>query len=147
MAQRDAVVFSEILLTLGSIILNKNTSFHYLNYLVELPNSRRSGMTSKTRDQFVKRAKVIKALAHPTRLFLVSQLAKKQQCVWDLTDQVGHDISTISKHLAILKSAGIVEDEKRGLQVCYKIRMACAGDFLECIDRLIQKAKKKLRKR
>ncbi len=103
-------------------------------------------MTSKTKDQFAKRAKVIKALAHPTRLFLVDRLSKKEQCVWDLTDQVGVDISTISKHLAILKSAGIVEDEKRGLQVCYKIRMKCAGDFLACIDKLIT-AHKRSRKR
>lgn len=103
-------------------------------------------MTSKIKDRFSTRAKVIKALAHPTRLFLVDQLSKKEQCVQDLTAQVGVDISTISKHLAILKAAGIVEDEKRGLQVCYKIRMICAKDFLACIDKLIsthEKAKRR----
>ena len=91
---------------------------------------------------FDARAKIVKALAHPTRLFIVDQLSRQERCVCNLTDMVGVDISTISKHLAILREAGIVEDEKRGMQVCYRMRMTCAKDFIACIDRVIAKNKK-----
>ena len=53
------------------------------------------------------RAEVIKAMAHATRLYLVEQLTDGEHCVCDLTDGVGADTSTVSRHLAILKHAGI----------------------------------------
>ncbi len=99
-------------------------------------------MDRRTKNLFETRAKIVKALAHPTRLFIASQLAHREQCVCELTQMVGVDISTISKHLAILKEANIVEDEKRGMQVCYRLKMRCIGDFLACTDRVIAKNKK-----
>ena len=74
-------------------------------------------MRTKTQERLKAQAKVLKALAHPTRLLLVEELARKSKCVCVLTDAAGMDISTVSKHLAVLRNAGIVEDEKRGLQV------------------------------
>lgn len=95
-------------------------------------------MNAKTQKQFESRAKIIKALAHPTRLFIAEQLAKQENCVCNLTDMVGVDISTISKHLAILKAAGIVEDEKRGMQVCYRLKKGCVKNLLQCTDNIIK---------
>jgi len=60
-------------------------------------------MNKKTKAKFEARAKIIKALAHPTRLFIVDELARKEQCVCKLTDMIGSDISTVSKHLSVLK--------------------------------------------
>ena len=57
-------------------------------------------------------AHIMKALSHPTRLFIVHQLAKTETCVCELAEMVGADISTISKHLLIMKHAGIVSSEK-----------------------------------
>jgi DNA-binding transcriptional ArsR family regulator len=91
-------------------------------------------MSPETESKFNIRAKIVKALAHPTRLFIVDQLSKKEKCVCALTEMVGVDISTVSKHLAILKEAGIVEDEKRGLQVCYRLKKACTKKFMKCIN-------------
>ena len=54
---------------------------------------------------------VIKALAHPTRLFIVEELVEGPRCVCELTAMVGDDISTVSRHLAVLRNAGIVDDE------------------------------------
>jgi ArsR family transcriptional regulator len=99
-------------------------------------------MNDQIKTLFETRAKIIKALAHPTRLFIANHLTKQECCVCNLTDMVGVDISTVSKHLAILKEAGIVEDEKRGMQVCYRIRMTCIKDFLACIDRVLAKNNK-----
>jgi ArsR family transcriptional regulator len=93
-------------------------------------------MTRQTQKKYNTRAKLIKALAHPTRLFIVEQLSKQKECVCNLTEMVGVDISTISKHLAILKKAGIVENRKEGLQVCYSLKTKCVKKLLNCINHM-----------
>ena len=80
----------------------------------------------------------MKAMAHPTRLFLVDQLSKGEKCVRELTEMVGADISTVSKHLAVLKSVGIVEDTKRGLQVYYSLRCTCVMGFFNCVETVLR---------
>jgi len=79
-------------------------------------------------------ARIIKALAHPTRLFLVDELSRGERCVCALTAMVGADISTVSRHLAVLKNMGIVEDDKRGLQVYYRLKIPCVMNFFSCCD-------------
>lgn len=88
----------------------------------------------RTKSMYRARAAVIKALAHPTRLFVVDELAKGERCVCELTELIGDDISTVSKHLAILKRAGLVEDDKRGLQVWYRLRVPCILKFFGCVE-------------
>jgi len=84
------------------------------------------------------RAGIIKALAHPSRVFIVEQLARNERCVCELREMIGADISTVSKHLSILKNAGIVSDEKRGLKVFYRLNMPCALNFLECAGKIMK---------
>ncbi len=81
------------------------------------------------------RAKVLKALAHPTRLFIVEELEKEERCVCDLTEMIGADVSTVSKHLSVLKQAGIVADDKRGNLVFYRLRVPCILNFLAASNR------------
>ncbi len=96
-------------------------------------------MDSKTKRWCASRATVFKALGHPTRVFLVQELSKKgEECVCNLTDSVGADISTVSKHLTILKNAGIVSDEKRGLKVFYRLRMPCVLNVFNCVDSIME---------
>lgn len=84
------------------------------------------------------RANVIKALAHPTRLYIVEELAGGERCVCELHAGAGADFSTVSKHLSVLKNAGIVEDEKRGLQVYYRLRCPCILNFFNCVEGVLQ---------
>jgi ArsR family transcriptional regulator len=91
-------------------------------------------MDARTQKIFDERARIIKALAHPSRLFIVDQLAHGEQCVCQLTEGVGADISTVSKHLALLKKAGIVVDRKEGLQVFYRLKTPCILRFFDCIE-------------
>jgi DNA-binding transcriptional ArsR family regulator len=92
-------------------------------------------MNAKQQAQYDARAKIIKALAHPTRLFIVDELSKAdERCVCELTEMIGVDMSTVSRHLALLKNAGIIEDEKRGSMVYYRLRMNCVLRFFECIE-------------
>jgi ArsR family transcriptional regulator len=85
-------------------------------------------------------AQVLKALAHPSRLGMVELLADGERCVCDLQRVVGADMSTVSKHLSVLKAAGIVRDEKRGLQVFYSLRFPCVCNFLSCVNELMSTA-------
>ena len=80
------------------------------------------------------KAKIIKALAHPSRLAMVEYLVDGERCVCELQALVGSDISTVSKHLTILKNAGIVCDRKQGQWVYYSLRTPCIVGFLDCIE-------------
>jgi ArsR family transcriptional regulator len=95
-------------------------------------------MDRKTRAKYDARARIIKAMAHPTRLFIVDELSERERCVCELTDMVGVDISTVSKHLAVLKAAGIVLDEKRGAQVFYSLRVPCVLNFFDCVGAVMK---------
>lgn len=95
-------------------------------------------MDSQTQAKFEIRARVIKAMAHPTRLFIVDELSRQTRCVCELTEMIGADMSTVSKHLTILKNAGIVQDEKRGSSVYYKLRCPCVMSFFECVESVIR---------
>ena len=83
-------------------------------------------------------AHVIKALAHPTRLFIVQELEQGERCVCQLTELIDVDTSTVSRHLAILRTAGIIEDEKRGNQVFYSLKVPCVLNFLDCVEAVLE---------
>lgn len=78
-------------------------------------------------------------MAHPSRLFIVDELARGERCVCEITALVGADISTVSKHLSILKKAGIVADRKEGLMVYYRLKTPCIMQFFGCVES-VQKA-------
>ena len=95
-------------------------------------------MKQEIRAHYAARASIIKAMAHPTRLFIVDELSRDERCVCELTEMVGDDISTVSKHLAVLKNAGIVADEKRGTQVFYSLRVPCVLNFFSCVESVLK---------
>ncbi len=95
-------------------------------------------MDPKIQAKFEHRARVLKALAHPTRLFIVDELSRGERCVCELTDMIGADVSTVSRHLSILKNAGILQDEKRGLQVFYNLRISCLPEFFSCVEDVLK---------
>jgi len=90
------------------------------------------------RELYEYRARILKALAHPSRLAMVDALADGEMCVCKLQEIVGSDMSTVSKHLAVLKAAGIVSDRKQGLQVFYRLEVTCIKCFLDCADAIVR---------
>lgn len=98
-------------------------------------------MDTKTLRSYQARVKVIKALAHPSRLYMVDRLSQGSFCVNELTALVGCDASTVSRHLAILKNAGIVQDEKRGAAMYYSLRVPCILNFFKCTDGVLKALK------
>jgi len=90
-----------------------------------------------SRPRYEARARIAKALAHPSRLMILEALEGREMCVCELTELVGADQSTVSKHLAVLKQAGLVEDRKEGVMAFYKVRVCCLQGFWECIEAVL----------
>jgi len=96
-------------------------------------------MDAKAHARYEARAKIFKAMAHPTRLFIVDELAQGgEKCVCELTEMIGADMSTVSRHLGVLKGAGIVQDEKRGSMVFYRLRLKCVPQFFDCVESVMK---------
>jgi len=89
--------------------------------------------------QYEARTNILKAMSHATRLFILNELKEKNMCVCEITELVDADISTISKHLTILKNSGLVSRSKKGLQVFYKLETPCILKSLSCIENIINK--------
>jgi len=96
-------------------------------------------MNRKHLARYEARAKVIKAMAHPARLMIVDELAERgERCVCELTELVGTDMSTVSRHLSQLKNAGLIVDEKRGTMVYYRLRVKCLTKFFSCVEAVLE---------
>lgn len=96
--------------------------------------------TRSTNAQFKAQAQVFKALAHPSRLLMVDELSRGERCVCELAELVGAEMPTVSRHLAQLKHAGIVDDEKRGAQVFYRLVTPCVMNFFQCVASVREKS-------
>lgn len=95
-------------------------------------------MDQKQKMMIEAKANVLKALGHPTRLWMAEQLEHGEKCVCELAESIEADMSTISKHLSILKQAGVVEDEKRGKQVYYRLKVPCILNYMSCVEAVIK---------
>src|ERR1044072_17601 len=68
----------------------------------------------------------LKALADPTRLQLLQLLGDGELCVGDWAEQVGGTQANVSKHLAVLRAAGLVRPRREGMNVYYAMEDAAA---------------------
>ena len=67
-------------------------------------------------------AAALRALAHPVRLGIMQRLAESREiCACDFTEFFGVAQPTISRHLKVLREAGLVQTRRRGTQICYSI--------------------------
>ncbi len=98
--------------------------------------------TAQNLKKYKNRAEIFKALAHPSRLLVVDTLAQHRKCVCELTELIGSDISTVSRHLSVLKNAGLIADEKKGTTVYYSLRVPCVLNFFKCVETALEKAEK-----
>jgi DNA-binding transcriptional ArsR family regulator len=93
-------------------------------------------MVDASTKRYEARARIIRAMASPTRLMLVDELTRNdERCVCELAAVVEADISTVSRHLMMLRQAGIIDEERRGKMVYYHVRNPLVKqffDFAEC---------------
>lgn len=81
---------------------------------------------------------VFKALGHPSRVFIVEKLKDANHCVCELSEMIGVDMSTVSRHLSILKKAGIVTDRKEGTTVYYSLACNCLSQMLAGVESILR---------
>ena len=84
------------------------------------------------------RSGVIKAMAHPVRLMLIDVLKEGERPFFELFDLFNLDKSTVSKHLLVLKEAGIVSSRKSGADMIYRLEVPCVTDFFGCVTAVIE---------
>jgi ArsR family transcriptional regulator len=84
--------------------------------------------------RYTLRADMFKALSHPMRLFMLEKLKEKPWCVCELAAEVGIEKSVASKHLSQLKEAGLIDDEKRGTLVEYRLVAPCVLEMAACAE-------------
>lgn len=95
-------------------------------------------MSPSLQDRYAARAEIAKALAHPSRLYLIDLLRQRELSVNALAEAVGVDQSTISKHLSILKNAGIVRHRKEGTFNLYSLSCDCLDGLFECLENVLR---------
>jgi ArsR family transcriptional regulator len=91
---------------------------------------------------FQKQAEIAKAISHPLRIAVVDYLQNGEQCVCDIAEHTGSERSNISRHLAVMVNAGILDYHKEGLKVIYKLKTPCILDFFSCVTNVLKKQAK-----
>lgn len=86
-----------------------------------------------TRAPAIDPARVFHALGNTARLRMTEELAGGERCVADLVALVELSWSTVSRHLSVMRSVGIVKDRKRGNQVFYSLALPCVATFASCL--------------
>ena len=101
-------------------------------------------MTSEESKRYELRAHMFKALAHPMRIYMLEKLKHRPWCVCELAAEVGIDKSVASKHLSQLKDAGLVDDEKRGTLVEYRLTAPCVLNLADCAEAAVLENRKRM---
>ena len=78
--------------------------------------------------------RVFKALGSPARLAIARTLTGGERCVCDLVEACGLGWSTTSRHLDVLREAGVISSEKRAQKIFYRLELTCIADFIRCLD-------------
>jgi DNA-binding transcriptional ArsR family regulator len=89
-------------------------------------------------DHYKRQARLLRALANETRLKIIDRLGKGECQVSELVNIIGSDQSTVSKHLATLRNAGVVDDERRGNAVFYRLLTPCVLNSFACAADVIR---------
>ncbi len=84
---------------------------------------------------YEKESELLKALGHPIRLKIVGGLLSHECNVNKMVKVLGIPQSTVSQHLGILKSRGIVQIRKEGTKTCYRVKDARIGELLKILKK------------
>jgi len=78
------------------------------------------------------KSRIIKSMSHPVRLMIIDALKEREMLFSEIKE------STISKHLLVLKQAGVVSSKKSGVDMIYKLEVPCITDFFGCVTAVIE---------
>jgi ArsR family transcriptional regulator len=95
-------------------------------------------MDATSKKLYEMKAEVIQAAGHPIRLAILDFLKDGEQCVCDIATHVGAQRSNVSRHLAVMLKAGIVDCHKDGLKMIYSLKTPCILSFLACVTDVLR---------
>ena len=84
------------------------------------------------------KAGIFKALGHPTRLLLVEALVKREHCVCELVELVPGAQATTSRHLEVLRRAGVVRRRREGVRMIYSLALPCLLEAMPCVTEALR---------
>jgi len=84
------------------------------------------------------RAEIMKALAHPVRILIVDVLHKGERSAGELNQVAKINQSNISRHLSVLKKAGILTDRRDGMKVFYRLYTPCILPAFDCAAEVVR---------
>jgi DNA-binding transcriptional ArsR family regulator len=99
-------------------------------------------MKKDTKMLYELKAEIIQAAAHPIRLAVIDFLAEGEQCVCDIVKHIGAQRSNVSRHLALMLRAGLLQSRKDGLKVIYSLKTPCIVKFLDCVEQALKEKMK-----
>jgi len=91
-------------------------------------------MDDATHEELAQRAEIFKAMGHPSRLLVLDTLAAGPRPVTDLANLVGDNMSTVSRHLSVLRAAGLIDSRRSANQIFYYLKVPCIPRFCACIQ-------------
>ena len=94
-----------------------------------ITESARAGETQS--EACEKAAELLRALSHPVRLRIIKLLGEGELCVKSLEEMLEISQSSVSQHLTRLRYAGLIESERRGHLVCYRLIEGGAANVVE----------------
>lgn len=95
-------------------------------------------MDAEQRRLYKLKADVIAAAGHPIRLAIIDFLSDGEQCVCDIAEHVDAQRSNVSRHLAVLLKAGVVDQRKDGLRMIYSLKTPCILNFMQCVEGVLR---------
>lgn len=89
-------------------------------------------------DKFKARAKIMKALSSPVRLMIVDALGRGELCMCELQPVFSMNKSTLSRHIAALRNAGIITERREGVRIYLSLATPCILSVFDCTMRVIK---------
>ncbi|PIS46999.1 MAG: ArsR family transcriptional regulator [Elusimicrobia bacterium CG08_land_8_20_14_0_20_51_18] len=77
------------------------------------------------------KARLMKAFSHPARIFMLEAIAEKRICVCSLARSLNLSFAAVSRHFGVLRNAGIVEEDKEGNNIYYRLASDCVLELLQ----------------
>ena len=95
-------------------------------------------MNMEDKKLYQMKAQIIAAAGHEIRLAIIDFLKAGEQCVCDIAEHVAAKRSNVSRHLAVLLKAGIVQQRKEGLRMLYSLKTPCILNFMQCVEGVLR---------
>lgn len=81
--------------------------------------------------------KIFKSLGHPIRYKIVKFLFDGPKCVSTINEEIEYSQANLSQHLKLLKDAGILDSEKVGMEIYYRLSNEDIKKIIECVDKCV----------